>query len=67
MSVANLLMPPMTVFFLDHVRPDLLLYRALAYCLVVWEGNDSGASIGVRTTDEWISTCIPKVILYVMI
>jgi anaphase-promoting complex subunit 1 len=28
---------PTTVFALDHIRPDLLIFRSMAYCLVSWD------------------------------
>ena len=49
---------PSTVIRLDSIRPDQLLYRALACCLVAWDD--------VRPTKEWIHSQIPLPILTVL-
>ncbi|PKI83660.1 Anaphase-promoting complex subunit 1 [Malassezia vespertilionis] len=36
-DVAELLAPPASRAHLDHIRPDLLLFRTLARCLVLWD------------------------------
>lgn len=47
---------PQTAYALDLIRPDLLLFRALARCLVLWDD--------VKPTDAWIDSQIPVVILH---
>jgi len=42
---------PQTAFALDAIRPDLLLYRALGRCLIMWDG--------VQLTDAWFDEGIP--------
>lgn len=57
---------PSTVYTLDGIRPDLLLFRCLAACLVMWDYNvnscsGTGSTVGVRPTEEWLTSCIPQV------
>jgi len=46
---------PTTIVALDAIRPDLLIYRAMATCLIQWDR-------AVPTT-EWIKSKIPQPIL----
>lgn len=64
---------PKTVFKLDNIRPDLLLYRCLSMCLVMWEGSGrNGRNLsmsndnGIVPTEEWLTRCIPPVITAAM-
>lgn len=49
---------PTTVIALDAIRPDLLIYRALAACLIKWDK--------VTPTAEWVRVQIPEAILSVV-
>ena len=53
--IASRLALPTTAFALDHIRPDLLIFRSVASCLVDWNGT--------QPTEEWIMSKIPKVVL----
>lgn len=46
---------PTTVIALDAIRPDLLIYRALAACLIQWDV--------VTPTAEWVKSQIPEPIM----
>lgn len=46
---------PQTAFALDSVRPDLLLYRAVSRCLVLWDA--------VEPTSAWIDSQVPDAII----
>ena len=46
---------PTTIVALDAIRPDLLIYRAMATCLIGWDQ--------VTPTAEWIKSNIPLPIL----
>ena len=54
LEIAKRLHLPHTAFALDSVRPDLLLYRAMAKCLVLWD------DIGI--TEGWIDAQVPLVV-----
>jgi hypothetical protein len=45
---------PQTAFALDSIRPDLLLYRAVARCLVLWDA--------VEPTAAWIDSQTPDAV-----
>jgi anaphase-promoting complex subunit 1 len=49
---------PETIHSLDTTRPDLLMYRAMAKCVIMWENIDP--------TEEWIDTHIPQKVLEVV-
>lgn len=53
-EICNRLTLPQTAFALESIRPDLLLYRAVARCLVLWEAIDP--------TDAWIDTQTPEAV-----
>ena len=53
--IASRLAIPTTAFALDHIRPDLLIFRSVASCLVDWNGT--------VPTEEWLMGKIPKVVL----
>ena len=45
-EIARRMAVPDTTHALDSIRPDMLLYRALAVCLVMWDG--------VEPSEKWI-------------
>ncbi|CAH8441272.1 unnamed protein product [Schistosoma turkestanicum] len=50
-TVSNWLLPPSSLRQLELIRPDLLLFQALAYGLVNWNS--------IEPTQEWIDSYIP--------
>jgi anaphase-promoting complex subunit 1 len=54
-KVLRRLATPSTAVELDAIRPDQLIYRALAQCIVRWEH-------GVEATQEWVENQIPSVL-----
>jgi hypothetical protein len=54
-EVSQRLALPQTPFSLDSIRPDLLLFRIAAKCLVMWEN--------VVPSSAWIDSQIPPVVL----
>lgn len=55
-DILQRLRPPRTTIALDVLRPDLLIYRAVACCLVMWEA--------VEPTEQWVYAQIPEAILF---
>ena len=53
-SVASRLSLPDTLFLLDYVRPDLLMYRVIARALILWDDVDN--------SKEWIDAQVPRVV-----
>jgi anaphase-promoting complex subunit 1 len=53
-KIADRIALPMLAFELEEIRPDLLFYRALGRCLILWDK--------VSPTREWMSRQIPVVI-----
>ena len=53
-EIAKRLALPSTSFKLDATRPDLLIYRAIGYCLVLWDK--------VEPSESWIESQIPDII-----
>lgn len=53
-DILNRLALPTTIILLDSMRPDMLLYRALGRCLVMWDT--------FPPTDEWLQSQIPSAI-----
>lgn len=53
-EIASRIALPNTVFALDSIRPDLLLFRALGRCLILWDH--------VQPTAEWLDSQIPSVL-----
>ncbi|KAH8851133.1 Anaphase-promoting complex subunit 1 [Schistosoma japonicum] len=51
-TVSNWLLPPTSLRQLELIRPDLLLFQALAYSLVNWNS--------IEPTQEWIDSYIPE-------
>jgi len=46
---------PTTMIALDAIRPDLLLYKSMASCLILWDQ--------VTPTTEWIDEQLPTILL----
>ena len=53
-EIARRLALPTTAFAIDAVRPDLLLFKALSLCLVLWDS--------VSPTEQWIDSQVPEVV-----
>lgn len=53
-EIAKRLALPTTAYKLDATRPDLLLYRAVGYCLVLWDK--------VEPSESWIESQVPDII-----
>jgi anaphase-promoting complex subunit 1 len=53
-EVAARLQVPDTIFLLEQVRPDVLLLRTTAKCLVLWDS--------IEPTEKWLHTQVPLVI-----
>ncbi|RTG87463.1 anaphase-promoting complex subunit 1 [Schistosoma bovis] len=51
-TVSSWLLPPSSLRQLELIRPDLLLFQALAYGLVNWNS--------IEPTQEWIDSYIPE-------
>lgn len=58
--IASRLAIPKTVFALDQIRPDLLIFRAAAYCLVSWDETVASPS------DDWLMDQIPSAVKKVL-
>lgn len=54
-EICHRLSLPQTAFALESIRPDLLLYRAVARCLVLWDTVDP--------TDAWIDSQTPHAVI----
>jgi len=57
-EVAKRIKLPNTVCAIDAIRPDMLLFRAMGQCLVMWDE--------CVPTAEWIDSQVPEVIRKVM-
>uniref|UniRef100_A0A8C9U516 Anaphase-promoting complex subunit 1 n=1 Tax=Scleropages formosus TaxID=113540 RepID=A0A8C9U516_SCLFO len=53
-SIADWLRAPDTMFLLDFIKPEFLLLRTLARCLIMWEE--------ILPTEEWINSNVPQII-----
>ena len=49
---------PHTLFALDNIRPDLLIFRAMSTCLILWDDAD-----GARPTTSWVRSKLPALLL----
>jgi anaphase-promoting complex subunit 1 len=54
-EMLHILELPTTIILLDSIRPDVLLYRALGRCLIMWDN--------IVPTSEWLQNQIPPAIL----
>ncbi|XP_069035969.1 anaphase-promoting complex subunit 1 [Lepisosteus oculatus] len=53
-SIADWLRAPDTMFLLDFIKPEFLLLRTLARCLIMWEE--------ILPNSEWINSNVPQII-----
>uniref|UniRef100_A0A8C5E585 Anaphase-promoting complex subunit 1 n=1 Tax=Gouania willdenowi TaxID=441366 RepID=A0A8C5E585_GOUWI len=52
-SIADWLKPPDTWFLLDFIKPEFLLLRTLARCIIMWDD--------ILPNTEWVDSNIPQV------
>uniref|UniRef100_A0A3Q3W0X4 Anaphase-promoting complex subunit 1 n=1 Tax=Mola mola TaxID=94237 RepID=A0A3Q3W0X4_MOLML len=52
-SIADWLKPPDTWFLLDFIKPEFLLLRTLARCIIMWDE--------ILPNTEWVKSNIPKI------
>ncbi|KAM8852237.1 anaphase-promoting complex subunit 1 isoform 1-T1 [Synchiropus picturatus] len=52
-SIADWLKPPDTWFLLDFIKPEFLLLRTLARCIIMWDD--------ILPSTEWVKSNIPKI------
>ncbi|KAK9541139.1 hypothetical protein VZT92_001206 [Zoarces viviparus] len=52
-SIADWLKPPDTWFLLDFIKPEFLLLRTLARCIIMWDE--------ILPNTEWIKSNIPQI------
>jgi anaphase-promoting complex subunit 1 len=57
-AVANKLAVPISAYELDSIRPDLLLFRAMGWSLVMWDNVEAG----IAASDSWIDNKIPDIV-----
>uniref|UniRef100_A0A3P9JNL6 Anaphase-promoting complex subunit 1 n=1 Tax=Oryzias latipes TaxID=8090 RepID=A0A3P9JNL6_ORYLA len=53
-SIADWLKPPDTWFLLDFIKPEFLLLRTLARCIIMWDE--------ILPNTEWVKSNIPQII-----
>ncbi|XP_031434697.1 anaphase-promoting complex subunit 1 isoform X2 [Clupea harengus] len=53
-SIADWLKAPDTMFLLDFIKPEFLLLRTLARCIIMWDE--------ILPNAEWISSNVPQII-----
>ncbi|XP_054654988.1 anaphase-promoting complex subunit 1 isoform X1 [Dunckerocampus dactyliophorus] len=53
-SIADWLKPPDTWFLLDFIKPEFLLLRTLARCIIMWDD--------ILPNTEWVKSNVPKII-----
>ncbi|KAG9328910.1 hypothetical protein JZ751_009328 [Albula glossodonta] len=53
-SIADWLQAPDTMFLLDFIKPEFLLLRTLARCLIMWEE--------ILPNSDWINSNVPQII-----
>ncbi|KAM9809546.1 anaphase-promoting complex subunit 1 [Syngnathus typhle] len=52
-SIADWLKPPDTWFLLDFIKPEFLLLRTLARCLIMWDE--------ILPNTEWVKSNVPQI------
>jgi anaphase-promoting complex subunit 1 len=52
-EVANRIALPKSSYLLDRVRPDILFFKALGRCLILWDT--------VEPTEDWLAAGVPQV------
>uniref|UniRef100_A0A671WIS7 Anaphase promoting complex subunit 1 n=1 Tax=Sparus aurata TaxID=8175 RepID=A0A671WIS7_SPAAU len=58
-SIADWLKPPDTWFLLDFIKPEFLLLRTLARCIIMWDE--------ILPNTEWVKSNIPQVRKYTLV
>ncbi|XP_026795079.3 anaphase-promoting complex subunit 1 isoform X1 [Pangasianodon hypophthalmus] len=53
-SIADWLKAPDTMFLLDFIKPEFLLLRTLARCLIMWDE--------ILPNEEWVTSNVPQII-----
>uniref|UniRef100_A0A8C8G337 Anaphase-promoting complex subunit 1 n=1 Tax=Oncorhynchus tshawytscha TaxID=74940 RepID=A0A8C8G337_ONCTS len=53
-SIADWLKAPDTMFLLDFIKPEFLLLRTLARCIIMWDD--------ILPNSEWVSSNVPQII-----
>uniref|UniRef100_A0A8C3KVC3 Anaphase-promoting complex subunit 1 n=1 Tax=Chrysolophus pictus TaxID=9089 RepID=A0A8C3KVC3_CHRPC len=53
-SIADWLQAPDTMYLLDFVKPEFLLLRTLARCLILWDD--------IMPSTEWVDSNVPQII-----
>uniref|UniRef100_A0A8C7V6Z4 Anaphase promoting complex subunit 1 n=1 Tax=Oncorhynchus mykiss TaxID=8022 RepID=A0A8C7V6Z4_ONCMY len=53
-SIADWLKAPDTMFLLDFIKPEFLLLRTLARCIIMWDE--------ILPNSEWVSSNVPQII-----
>ncbi|XP_062851927.1 anaphase-promoting complex subunit 1 [Trichomycterus rosablanca] len=53
-SIADWLKAPDTMFLLDFIKPEFLLLRTLARCLIMWDE--------ILPNEEWVTGNVPQII-----
>uniref|UniRef100_A0A8B9HLH4 Anaphase-promoting complex subunit 1 n=1 Tax=Astyanax mexicanus TaxID=7994 RepID=A0A8B9HLH4_ASTMX len=53
-SIADWLKAPDTMFLLDFIKPEFLLLRTLARCIIMWDE--------ILPNDEWVTSNVPQII-----
>ena len=57
-DIAGRVALPQTAFAVDNIRPDLLLFRAMAHCLIMWDHVEPSAS--------WLDSRVPSVVMHAL-
>ncbi|XP_066534503.1 anaphase-promoting complex subunit 1 isoform X2 [Hoplias malabaricus] len=53
-SIADWLKAPDTMFLLDFIKPEFLLLRTLARCIIMWDE--------ILPNEEWVTSNVPQII-----
>ena len=59
-SVASRIGIPTNAYELDAIRPDILLFRAMGWCLIMWKTVEQEFP---ADGDEWLENIIPAIVL----
>ncbi|XP_075452467.1 anaphase-promoting complex subunit 1 [Ascaphus truei] len=54
-SIADWLRAPDTMYLLDFVKPEFLLLRTLARCLILWDD--------ILPSSQWVNSNVPQIII----
>ena len=58
-SIASRIAIPTNAYELDSIRPDLLLFRAMGWCLIMWSEVEEALS---KVGEEWLDNNIPSIV-----